>query len=92
MTGNSTLVALALFALFLVYITARGRLPNYLAVFFGKVTSDSGSGSSGAAASPASVLQPFGALGTPSGILSGGTGDAAGIYASGLQLGTTGGF
>lgn len=38
--GNSTLVALALFALFLVYITARGRLPQYLAVFFGQVTSD----------------------------------------------------
>ena len=38
--GNSTFVAVALFALFLVYITARGRLPNYLSVLFGKVTSD----------------------------------------------------
>jgi len=37
---NSTLIALALFALFIVYVAARGRLPLYLSVLFGSVTSD----------------------------------------------------
>jgi hypothetical protein len=45
--GISTVVALALFALFFVYITARGRLPQYLAVLFGPVSVTQTSGTGG---------------------------------------------
>ena len=37
---NSTLIALALFALFIVYVAAKGRLPQYLSVLFGTVQTD----------------------------------------------------
>jgi hypothetical protein len=38
----STSVALALFALFVLYVTAKGRLPQYLAVLFGQVVAGQG--------------------------------------------------
>lgn len=89
--GNSTLVALALFALFLVYITARGRLPQYLAVFFGQVTSDQGS-AAGSGTTAAGAVQ--GAAGLVSGVqnLLGPQSSANTVFAPGTDTPISGGF
>jgi len=73
--SQSTVIALAVFLLFLVYITARGRLPQYLAVFVGPVTSDTGSGSGS------------GALGTVQGAL-GTAQQAIGVVKQAQTVGT----
>lgn len=87
--GNSTLVALALFALFLVYITARGRLPQYLAVFFGQVTSDQG-GAGGSTAGSA-VQGATGLVSSVQGLI-GNQSSANTVFAPGTSNPISGGF
>jgi len=86
--SQSTLVALALFVLFLVYVTARGRLPQYLAVFFGSVTAPTAESASGTAATGA----VSGALGMVQGVqnLLGGGSSPAAILGTPTSVGTTG--
>jgi hypothetical protein len=74
--GISTVVALALFALFFVYITARGRLPQYLAVLFGPV-SVSGAGTAASPVSGSGILGGLSQIAT--GGLSGATGSATSL-------------
>lgn len=88
--GNSTFVALALFALFLVYITARGRLPQYLAVLFGKVTSDQGSsGAAGAVSGAAGLVGSVGNIlgGAQGGTVLGGVADVGSFFGSPIPAG-----
>jgi hypothetical protein len=88
--GTSTLVALALFTLFLVYVTARNRLPQYLAVLFGAVSqqndvagTSAGSAVSGAAGLADSVTKLFQpGAGAP----------AATVFSPGTDTALTGGF
>lgn len=68
--SQSTMVALALFVLFLVYITAKGELQNYLAVVFGSVsTTASGTGSTGTTTGTTTTSSVQSALSTTQGAL-----------------------
>ena len=55
MSQSAVLVGL-LAATFLLYVAAKGRLPVYTAVLWGKQTSGSGSGGSGSGGSTAATV------------------------------------
>lgn len=71
--SQSTMVALALFALFLVYITAKGELSQYLAVFFGPVsTTTAAQGSSAGSKATGAVSGALGMAKSVTNLLGGG--------------------
>jgi hypothetical protein len=91
--GTSTLVALALFTLFLVYISARNRLPQYLAVLFGAVSQQNDAPASGAGTAAGAVGGAAGLVGDVTKLFQPGTGAApATVFSPGSDTALTGGF
>jgi hypothetical protein len=91
--AHSTWIALALMSLFLVYITARGELPQYLATVLGpypasETGSSQGSSQGGGIGQTVSGLA---GLAKQAGDLFGGQGFGQGDYGGGGDYGGSGG-